>query len=116
MFRDCQQTRGLNCELITAAVNILPLNARAGATAASYQGTIVPSHADELGGAVSLQGKDLSQLYPLIPVALPWTPPYRLSGELKHTGGVWSMQQIKGKVQKGVGKVQEAMGKKPKKY
>ena len=74
------------------------LQARAGTTAASYQGTIVPSRADELGGAVSLQGKDVSQLYPLIPVTLPWTPPYRLSGELRHTGGVWSMQQIKGKI------------------
>ena len=45
-----------------------------------------------------LQGRDLSQLYPIIPVPFPWTPPYRLNGNLKHSSGVWSFRDFSGKV------------------
>ena len=45
-----------------------------------------------------LQGRDLSQLYPIIPVPFPWTPPYRLSGRLKHDNALWSFHQFTGKV------------------
>ncbi len=76
----------------------LDVQAKAGATTAKFNGTIVPARIDNVDGALSLQGRDLSQLYPTIPVPFPWTPPYRLSGNLKHGGGVWSFNQFNGKV------------------
>ena len=76
----------------------LEFQAKAGATAAGFNGTIVPARIDNVDGALSLQGRDLSQLYPIIPVPFPWTPPYRLSGNLKHGSGVWSFREFSGKV------------------
>ncbi len=49
------------------------------------------------GDAASL-GRDLSQLYPIVPVPFPWTPPYRVSGQLKHAGKVWTFNAFTGKV------------------
>ena len=76
----------------------LDVQAKAGATSAQFIGSIVPAHIDNVDGALSLQGRDLSQLYPIIPVPFPWTPPYRLSGNLKHGSGVWSFREASGKV------------------
>src|SRR5207245_4028276 len=76
----------------------LEVQARAGTTGAKFNGSIVPARIDNVDGALSLQGRDLSQLYPTIPVPFPWTPPYRLSGNLKHGSGVWSFREFSGKV------------------
>ena len=76
----------------------LDIRARAGPTSAHFDGTIVPARIDNVRGAFTLQGSDLSRLYPLIPVPLPWTPAYRLSGQLAHNSAVWSFRQFKGKV------------------
>jgi hypothetical protein len=74
------------------------VKARAGDTRARFNGDFVPSRPDNVDGAMTLEGRDLSQLYPIIPVPLPWTPPYRLSGQLRHGGTVWSFQRMTGKV------------------
>jgi len=74
------------------------VKARAGDTRAGFNGNFVPSRPDDLDGSMTLAGRDLSQLYPIVPVPLPWTPAYRLSGRLRHEGAVWSFQQFKGKV------------------
>ncbi len=76
----------------------LEFQAKAGATTARFNGTIVPARIDNVDGALSLQGRDLSQLYPIIPVPFPWTPPYRLNGNLKHGNGVWSFREFSGRV------------------
>src|SRR6185295_13302961 len=76
----------------------LQVKARAGDTNAQYDGTVIPARLDSVDGALSLQGRDLSQLYPIIPVPFPWTPPYRLNGNLKHGSGVWSFREFSGKV------------------
>ena len=76
----------------------LILHARAGATDVRFAGTVVPSEVERLKGELQLQGKDLSQLYPIVPLPIPWTPPYKLSGQLSHTGKLWSYRQLKGTV------------------
>jgi len=76
----------------------LDIRARAGATSAHFDGTVVPARIDNVHGKLTLQGSDLSQLYPLIPVPLPWTPAYRLGGELDHEGSSWTFREFKGKV------------------
>jgi uncharacterized protein involved in outer membrane biogenesis len=45
-----------------------------------------------------LKGPDLSRLYPIVPSPLPWTPPYDLSGNLRHAQGQWIFRGIKGTV------------------
>ncbi len=44
----------------------LDLRARAGATSAHFDGTVVPARIDNVHGALTLEGPDLSHLYPLI--------------------------------------------------
>jgi uncharacterized protein involved in outer membrane biogenesis len=76
----------------------LSLHARAGATDVRFVGSVVPSEIESLQGSLQLQGKDLSQLYPFVPLPIPWTPPYKLSGQLVHHGARWSYRQFKGTV------------------
>jgi uncharacterized protein involved in outer membrane biogenesis len=59
---------------------------------------VVPSALDNVRGAVKLSGPDLSQLYPFVPSPLPWTPPYRLAGDLSHEKQAWSFRKIEGTV------------------
>jgi uncharacterized protein involved in outer membrane biogenesis len=74
------------------------VSARAGDTKASFDGTVIPQRVESVDGLLTVQGRDLSQLYPIIPVPFPWTPQYRLSGQLKHANAVWSFKEFKGKV------------------
>ena len=76
----------------------LILHARAGATDVRFAGSVVPSEVERLKGELQLQGKDLSQLYPIVPLPIPWTPPYKLSGRLAHKEKVWSYREFKGNV------------------
>jgi AsmA family protein len=76
----------------------LALHARAGATDVRFAGTVVPSEVERVKGELRLQGKDLSQLYPIVPLPIPWTPPYKLSGQLAHREKHWSYRQFKGTV------------------
>jgi len=45
-----------------------------------------------------LEGTDLAQLFPLLGVPLPPTPPYKLSGHLNHKGDVWTFRKFAGRV------------------
>ncbi len=76
----------------------LTLHARAGATDVRFAGTVVPSDVEHVKGELRLQGKDLSQLYPIVPLPIPWTPQYKLSGQLAHREKHWSYRQFKGTV------------------
>ncbi|HXU55838.1 MAG TPA: AsmA family protein [Casimicrobiaceae bacterium] len=76
----------------------LDVKARAGDTSAHFDGTVIPARLDSVDGLLMLQGRDLSELYPIIPVPFPWTPPYRLNGRLKHGTALWSFDQFSGKV------------------
>ena len=76
----------------------LTLNARAGRTTVAFDGTVVPSDLQDVKGALHLKGVDLSQLYPIVPTPLPWTPPYDLAGDLTHADARWVFRGIKGTV------------------
>ncbi|MDQ2962030.1 MAG: AsmA family protein, partial [Pseudomonadota bacterium] len=76
----------------------LNIRAKSGNTSAHFDGTVVPARLDNVDGSLTLQGRDLSQLYPIIPVPFPWTPPYRLTGQLRHDGKVWSFREFTGKI------------------
>jgi len=76
----------------------MTLTAYAGRTTVEFDGTLVPQDPENVRGTLKLRGPDLSQLYPIVPSPLPWTPPYNLAGELSHTPGVWVFLGMKGKV------------------
>ena len=76
----------------------LNVRAHAGDTSAHFDGTIVPARMDNVDGSLTLQGRDLSQLYPIIPVPFPWTPPYRLRGQLKHADEAWTYHGLAGNI------------------
>jgi AsmA family protein len=76
----------------------LALHAHAGATDLRFAGSVVPSEVENLKGELQLQGKDLSQLYPFVPLPIPWTPPYKLAGHLTHGDAIWSYRQFMGTV------------------
>jgi uncharacterized protein involved in outer membrane biogenesis len=76
----------------------LTFDARAGRTTIAFDGTVVPSDLQDVKGALHLKGADLSQLYPIVPTPLPWTPPYDLAGDLTHANARWIFRGIKGTV------------------
>ena len=47
---------------------------------------------------LDIQGDDMANLFPLIHLVFPSTPPYRLKGHLKHEGEVWSFSNFSGRV------------------
>jgi uncharacterized protein involved in outer membrane biogenesis len=75
----------------------LEMNAVAGRTSLTAKGSI--AHLAELGGidaAFDLQGRNLDELYKLLGVVLPSSPPYKLRGKLAKHGKVWAASQIQG--------------------
>lgn len=82
----------------TTAPYALDVRATAGSTRIRFDGTLVPADIRQADGDLTLQGSDLSRLYPIVPAPLPWTPPYRLSGRLRHAGGVWTFSPFKGTI------------------
>ena len=76
----------------------LEVTATAGATEASFDGSIVPLKMETIDGKLALSGDDLSKLYPLVPVPLPWTPAYRISGHFVRDAGKYSLHDLIGRV------------------
>jgi len=70
-----------------------------GRTRASINGTLLdPLHLKNEKVNFVLEGIDLAQLYPIIGVPFPPTPPYRLTGYLNHAGNIWTFKHFEGKV------------------
>ena len=57
-----------------------------------------PFDLGQFQSTLSLQGRDLNDLYLLTGIALPNTPPYRLSGALKRDGSSWTFNDFSGRV------------------
>lgn len=77
----------------------LNLRAAAGATRAHARGELVdPFHLRDFDLQFALSGKNLADLYPLIGVAIPPTPPYALDGRLRRDDTRWNYNDFKGKV------------------
>lgn len=75
----------------------IEVNAVAGKTSLKAKGSIA-NLADLAGVEASfdLQGRNLEELYKLLGVVLPSTPPYKLRGKLAKRGEVWAATQIQG--------------------
>lgn len=75
------------------------LSATAGATRARARGKLInPFQLEGFDLQFALAGKNLADLYPLIGVAIPPTPPYALDGRLKHEKKLWKYEGFTGKV------------------
>lgn len=75
------------------------LKARAGATRATAEGDLIrPLQMQGFDLRFGLAGPNLALLYPLIGVAIPDTPPYRLAGQLSREGKTWHYRDFTGKV------------------
>ncbi len=57
-----------------------------------------PFDLGRFGGQVTLAGPDLNELYRLTGLALPNTPPYRISGQLERVNTKWSLSRFTGRV------------------
>jgi uncharacterized protein involved in outer membrane biogenesis len=75
----------------------IEVDAVAGKTSLKAKGTIA-NLADLAGidATFDLQGRNLEELYKLLGVVLPSTPPYKLRGKLAKHGKVWAASQIQG--------------------
>ncbi|MET1023565.1 MAG: AsmA family protein [Pseudoxanthomonas sp.] len=75
------------------------LHAAAGPTKARARGTLVdPLHLGGFDLRMALSGQDLADLYPLIGVAIPQSPPYAFDGTLTRAGNTWHYDRFTGKV------------------
>jgi uncharacterized protein involved in outer membrane biogenesis len=77
----------------------IDLDASAGATRASASGTLTnPFRFQHFDLRMELAGQDLEDLYPLLGLALPPSPPYRFDGRLRRNGDTWRYEGFKGVV------------------
>ncbi len=77
----------------------IDLRAVAGPTRAHARGKLVdPFELRNFSLQLALSGQNLEDLYPLIGIATPPTPPYALDGRLLRNGDVWQYQNFKGVV------------------
>jgi len=86
---------------LASAENPYPVNVRAvlGTTKARVNGALIdPLHLKGEDLNFELEGADLAQLFPILGVPLPPTPPYKLSGHLNHSGNVWIFRKFAGRV------------------
>ncbi len=73
------------------------LDGRAGATRAIASGTLTnPFALRTFDLDFALSGQDMEDLYPLIGLAIPSTPPYRLKGRLKRNNNTWRYENFTG--------------------
>lgn len=75
------------------------LTAKAGATTAKAHGELYsPLQFRDFDVRFALAGADLADLFPLLGIALPQTPPYALDGRLQRDGATWYYRGFEGKV------------------
>ncbi|NDK38229.1 AsmA family protein [Pseudoxanthomonas gei] len=75
----------------------IDLKASAGATNAHARGTLIdPFRLRDFDLRLALSGKNLEDLYPLIGIATPATPPYKFDGQLTREKNTWHYDRFKG--------------------
>ena len=75
----------------------IEVNAQSGRTILKATGSIANlAKFAGLDAAFDIQGRNLDELYKLVGVVLPATPPYKLRGKLSKRGEVWAASQIQG--------------------
>ncbi|MGJ7508586.1 AsmA family protein [Variovorax sp. GT1P44] len=91
--------------------NVLQLNAAgqppfpieialvAGQTRLKAHGTVAElASLDGLDAEFDMRGQNLGNLYPALGIALPQTPPYALSGNLRKQASLWEVRGLKGRL------------------
>lgn len=77
----------------------LRINLRVGKVKASIDGNLTePLEMKGEDVTLDIQGDDMANLFPLIRLVFPSTPPYKLKGHLKHEGKIWSFSNFSGRV------------------
>ena len=77
----------------------IDLRATAGPTRAHARGTLLdPFHLRDFDLRLRLAGQDMEHLFPLIGIATPPTPPYRLDGRFSRDGDTWRYDDFTGLV------------------
>ncbi|KRG64921.1 membrane protein [Stenotrophomonas humi] len=83
----------------SAAPFRIHLDARAGATRAIASGTLTnPFQLQVFDLRFRLSGQDMDDLYPLIGLAIPSSPPYQLDGQLQRDHQIWRYEKFNGRV------------------
>lgn len=81
----------------TAGTFPLEIDAVAGPTRLKAKGTVTNlAEFGSIDAKFELQGRSLADLYKLVGVVLPGTPPYKLRGQLNKQGQSWAVNQING--------------------
>ncbi|HEY0334971.1 MAG TPA: AsmA family protein [Stenotrophomonas sp.] len=76
----------------------IDLHGGAGATRAHVRGTLTnPFQFRVFDLQMMLSGQDMEDLYPLLGIAIPSTPPYKLDGHLRRNNDVWRYENFKGR-------------------
>ncbi len=77
----------------------LKIDAKAGRTTLLAEGSVASlASLEGIDAAVDLRGADLADLYTLVGVVLPNTPPYALKGQLSVRGEQWQVGNMQGKL------------------
>jgi len=77
----------------------IDLRAQAGATRAHARGSLLdPLRLRGFDLKLQLAGRDMQDLYPLLGIAIPPTPPYRLDGRFTRDGDTWRYDGFTGQV------------------
>jgi uncharacterized protein involved in outer membrane biogenesis len=75
------------------------VRASAGATHAHARGTLLdPLRLRGFDLQMKLSGRDMGDLYPLLGLAIPNTPPYSLDGRFSREGDVWHYRDFDGRI------------------
>jgi AsmA family protein len=81
----------------TAGTFPLEIDAAAGATRLKASGSVTNlAQFGSIDAKFELEGRSLEDLYKLVGVVLPGTPPYKLRGQLNKQGQSWAVSQING--------------------
>jgi AsmA family protein len=77
----------------------IDLSAKYGATEVTVKGTAQdPFKLEAANIDLTLKGQDLSDIFPLLGVPAPPTPPYSLKGHLQREGDKWKFTKVQGRV------------------
>lgn len=77
----------------------MDVSLRVGGTRATAKGTVKdPARMESMDLALTLAGGSLAELYKIVGVPLPATPPYRINGRLVQSRQVWELRQFAGAV------------------
>lgn len=77
----------------------IDVKASAGATRAHARGTLLdPLRLRGFDLQMRLSGRDMSDLYPLLGLAIPSTPPYVLDGQFSREGEIWHYRDFDGRI------------------